>query len=93
MKPTALPDAACLLIGMDLTGPLPLGEKFPVLVVYYSRHAEIEIMKSISTSALEPRLRRIFAQYEGKNKAYLHSFKVGDAVHVGTAQSYSPQSK
>ena len=59
--------AACLhrqpLIGMDFVGPFPTGENLLVLVDYYSRYPEVEIMKHITTAALEPRLRRIFARY------------------------------
>ncbi|CAB4022868.1 hypothetical protein BOX15_Mlig023251g7 [Paramuricea clavata] len=63
LKPTTLPKAAWLLIGMDFVGPFPTGENLLVLVDYYSRYPEVEIMKHITTAALEPRLRRIFARY------------------------------
>jgi hypothetical protein len=48
---------------MDFVGPFPTGENLLVLVDYYSRYPEVEIMKHITTAALEPRLRRIFARY------------------------------
>ena len=64
LKPTTLPKAAWLLIGMDFVGPFPTGENLLVLVDYYSRYPEVEIMKHITAAALEPRLRRIFACYE-----------------------------
>jgi transposase InsO family protein len=48
---------------MDFVGPFPTGENLLPLVDYYSRYPEVEIMKHITTAALEPRLRRIFARY------------------------------
>jgi transposase InsO family protein len=48
---------------MDSVGPFPTGENLLVLVDYYSRFPEVEIMKKITAAALEPRLRRIFARY------------------------------
>ena len=48
---------------MDFVGPFPTGENLLVLVDYYSRFPEVEIMKKITADALEPRLRRIFARY------------------------------
>lgn len=60
---TPLPEAAWLLVGMDFVGPFPTGENLLVLVDYYSRFPEVEIMKKITASALEARLRRIFARY------------------------------
>ena len=44
-------------------GPFPTGENLLLLVDYYSRYPEVEIMKHITAAALEPRLRRIFARY------------------------------
>ena len=48
---------------MDFVGPFPTGENLLVLVDYYSRFPEIEIMTKITAEALEPRLRRIFSRY------------------------------
>jgi transposase InsO family protein len=48
---------------MDFVGPFPTGENLLVLVDYYIRYPEVEIMKHITTAALEPPLRRIFARY------------------------------
>ena len=63
LKPTPLPEAAWLYVGMDFVGPFPTGENLLVLVDYYSRFPEIEIMTKITVEALEPRLRRIFSHY------------------------------
>ena len=63
LKRTTLPKAAWLLLGMDFVGKFSTGENLLVLVDYYSRYPEVEIMKHITTAALEPRLRRIFARY------------------------------
>ena len=48
---------------MDFVGPFPTGENLLVLVDYYSRFPEIEIMTKITAEALDPRLRRIFSRY------------------------------
>ena len=63
LKPSTLPKTAWLLIGMDFVGPFPTDENLLVLVDYYSRYPEVDIMKHISAAALERRLRRIFARY------------------------------
>jgi hypothetical protein len=48
---------------MDFVGPFHTGENLLLLVDYYSQYPEVENMKHITTAALEPRLRRIFARY------------------------------
>ena len=63
LKPTPLPEAAWLLVGVDFVGLFPTGENLLVCIDYYSRYPDVEIMKTITTAALEPRLRRIFARY------------------------------
>ena len=63
LKPTPLPEAAWLYVGMDFVGPFPTGENLLVLVDYYSRFPEVEIMTKITAEALDPRLRRIFSRY------------------------------
>ena len=63
LQPTTHLEAPLLLTGLYFTGPFPTGENLLVLVDYYSRYPEIEVMKNITTGALEPRLRRIFARY------------------------------
>ena len=63
LKPTPLPKAAWLYLGMDFVGPFPTGENLLVLIDYYSRFPGVEIMKKITADALEPCLRRIFAWY------------------------------
>ena len=63
LKPTPLPEAAWLLVTVDFVGLFPTGENLLVCIDYYSRYPDVEIMKTITTAALEPRLRRIFARY------------------------------
>ncbi|CAB4025955.1 hypothetical protein BOX15_Mlig023251g7 [Paramuricea clavata] len=64
LKPTPLSEASWLYVGMNFVCPFPTGENLVVLVDYYSRFPEVEIMRRITAAALEPRLRRIFARYE-----------------------------
>ena len=63
LKPTPLPEAVWLLVSVDFVGPFPTGENLLVCIDYYSRYPDVEIMKTITTAALEPSLRRIFARY------------------------------
>lgn len=48
---------------MDFLGPLPSGHHIFVLIDYYSRYFEIEIMTKIDSKATITRLRTIFARF------------------------------
>ncbi|XP_062621595.1 uncharacterized protein K02A2.6-like [Saccostrea cucullata] len=60
---TDLPTGPWKKLGMDLCGPFPTGEQVLVIVDYYTRYPEIEIMKSVTSKAIIRRLVRIFATY------------------------------
>ena len=50
-------------MSIDLLGPLPTGESILVVVDYYSRHYEIDIMRSTVASKVISSLEEIFARH------------------------------
>lgn len=48
---------------MDLTGPFPGGEYLLVIIYYYLPVAEVEIMKSTTSTAIIQRLMKIFVTH------------------------------
>ena len=80
LKPTTLPKAAWLLIGMDFVGPFPTEENLFVLVDYYSRYPEVEIMK--------PRLRnRAFVESLHATEAVVTD---NDGIVTDNAKTFRP---
>ena len=63
VRMSELPDAPWKKVGMDLCGPFPSGESLLVIVDYYSRYPEVEILKSVTSEVIIQRLVRIFAIY------------------------------
>ncbi|XP_060587991.1 uncharacterized protein K02A2.6-like [Ruditapes philippinarum] len=63
ITPTELPETPWQIAGMDLTGPFPGGEYILVVIDYYSRYPEVEIMKSITSRCIIQRLMQIFATH------------------------------
>ncbi|XP_028415017.1 uncharacterized protein K02A2.6-like [Dendronephthya gigantea] len=63
MKRTVLPKAPWLDVAADLLGPLPGGEYLFVVVDYYSRYFEVDILKSILFSSIIDSLDRMFAMH------------------------------
>lgn len=63
MKRTELPSGPWINVAADLLGPLPSGEHIFVVVYYYSRFFEIEIMKSIKATDIIRCLAGLFARY------------------------------
>lgn len=63
MKRTELPSQPWQHLAMDFLGPLPSGHHVLVLIDYYSRYFEIEIMTKIDSKATITRLRAIFARF------------------------------
>lgn len=63
ITPTELPETPWQTVGMDLTGPFPGGEYILVVIDYYSRYPEVEIMKSITSRCIIQRLMKIFATH------------------------------
>ena len=63
MKRTVLPEGPWQDVAADLLGPLPGGEYLLVVVDYYSRYFEIEILKSVLSRDIVDSLDRIFARH------------------------------
>lgn len=63
MKRTELPSQPWQHLAMDFLGPLPSGHYIFVLVDYFSRYFEIEIMTKIDSKATIDRLKFIFARF------------------------------
>lgn len=57
-----LPMGPWLDIAMDFLGPLPWGDYFLILVDYYSRYIEIEIMQRITSTETIKRISKIFCR-------------------------------
>ena len=63
MKRTVLPKAPWQNLAADLLGPMPGGEYLFVVVDYYSRYFEVDILKSILSRNIVDCLDRIFAMH------------------------------
>lgn len=57
-----LPDEAWSDIAVDFLGPMPTGEHLMVIIDYYSRYMEIEIMPTITATETVKRWDRIFTR-------------------------------
>ncbi|XP_055847378.1 uncharacterized protein K02A2.6-like [Episyrphus balteatus] len=64
MKRRELPSEPWQHVAIDFMGPLPSGHNLLVVVDYYSRYVEIEIMKKIDAAETIKRLQVIFARFE-----------------------------
>lgn len=63
LKRTVLPTTPWKFIAIDFLGPLPSGHNLLVIVDYYSRYKEVEIMKKIDSFETINRLKTIFARF------------------------------
>lgn len=63
MQRKQLPDRPWEHLAIDFHGPLPSGHNLLVIVDYYSRYMEIEIMKKIDSTETIKRLRKVFARF------------------------------
>ena len=63
IRSTALPTGPCRDLAINLLGALPTGESILVVVDYYSRYHEIDVMRSTVASKDISRLEEIFARY------------------------------
>lgn len=63
MKRNQLPPGPWQNIAIDFLGPLPSGDFLLVIVDYFSRFVEIEIMRKIDSAETIKRLRVIFARF------------------------------
>lgn len=55
-----LSDKSWIDIAIDFLGPLPTGEYILVVVDYFSRHVDLEIMTTITATETIKRLSKIF---------------------------------
>ncbi len=63
LPPTALPDGPWQDVATDLLGPLPTGHSILVVVDYYSRYYEYEILQSTTTDKVIDSLGNIFSRH------------------------------
>lgn len=63
MKRTTLPPGPWQDLAIDFMGPLPSGHSLLVIVDYYSRFYEVEIMKKTTAQKTIERLKPIFARF------------------------------
>ena len=63
IKPTRLPERAWQEIAVDLLGPLPTGEHLLVVVDYFSRWMEVDVLCSTTSAAVIKCLDSHFARY------------------------------
>lgn len=62
MKRRLLPNGPWIDVAIDFLGPLPSGEYLLVIIDYYSRYKEIEVMRQITAQETTERLHRIFTR-------------------------------
>ena len=63
IRTTPLPTGPWRDLAIDLLGPLPTGESILVVVDYYSRYYEVNILKSTVTSKVISSLEEMFARH------------------------------
>ena len=63
IKPTRLPERAWQEIAVDLLGPLPTEEHLLVVVDYFSRWMEVDVLRSTTSAAVIKCLDSHFARY------------------------------
>lgn len=68
LRRTVLPTAPWEFIAIDFLGPLPSGHNLLVIVDYYSRFKEVEIMTKIDSFETIKRLKTIFARFGNPKK-------------------------
>lgn len=62
MRRRQLPSKPWIDVAIDFMGPLPSGENLLVVVDYFSRYKEVEIMRQITAEEAITRLHRIFTR-------------------------------
>jgi len=63
IRSTNLPEGPWQDLAVDFLGPLPSGESVLVVVDYYSRYYELDIMRSTTAEKTVDSLKRIFARH------------------------------
>ena len=81
IRSTALPTGPWRDLAIDLLGPLPTGESILVVVDYYSRYYEIDIIRSTVASKVISSLEEIFAS-NGLPSPYTVVNKHGNSLIV-----------
>ncbi|XP_062698374.1 uncharacterized protein K02A2.6-like [Aedes albopictus] len=62
MQRRELPTKPWVDVALDFMGPLPTGENLMVIVDYFSRYKEVEILKQITAEETTTRLHKIFTR-------------------------------
>lgn len=62
MQRRKMPSRPWIDVALDFMGPLPTGENLMVIVDYYSRYKEVEIMRQITAEDTISRLHKIFTR-------------------------------
>ncbi|XP_053698982.1 uncharacterized protein K02A2.6-like [Sabethes cyaneus] len=62
MQRRKLPDAPWVDVAIDFLGPLPSGDYLLVIVDYFSRYKEVEVLRKITASETAIRLENIFVR-------------------------------
>lgn len=102
MQRRPLPSRPWIDVALDFLGPLPSGEYLLVIIDYYSRYKEIEIMSRITAKATIDRLSRIFTRLGYPMtitldnarqfvSAELEQFCSEHGVHLNNTTPYWPQ--
>ena len=73
IKPTRLLEGAWQEIAVDLLGPLPTGEHLLVVVDYFSRWMEVDVLRSTTSAAVIKCLDTHFTRYNRDNGSNLVS--------------------
>ncbi|XP_055522782.1 uncharacterized protein LOC129716963 [Wyeomyia smithii] len=60
MERRRMPEAPWIDLAIDFLGPLPSGDYLLVIIVYYSRYKEVEILQKITANETADRLEKIF---------------------------------
>ena len=63
IRSTSLPDGPWQDLAVDLMGPLPSGHSLLVIVDYYGRFYEVEVMQSTTTEKIIDRLADTFCRH------------------------------
>lgn len=102
MQRRPLPSRPWIDVALDFLGPLPSGEYLLIIIDYYSRYKEIEIMNRITAKATIDRLERIFTRLGYPMtitldnarqfiSAELEQFCSEHGVHLNNTTPYWPQ--
>lgn len=63
LQPTPLPDSPVQDVATDLLGSLPTGHSILVVIDYYSRYYEYEILPSTTTNRVIDELEYVFSRH------------------------------